>query len=68
MLKRIAPTPEQSYYLRRIGRGALAAETIPPSVLAFLVQQQLIVLRSTIGGEEMAELSATGCLEASNDQ
>lgn len=66
MTKRLSPNPEQSYYLRRIGRGALPAETIPPAVLAFLVQQQLIMLRSTIGGEEMAELSAAGCLEVAN--
>lgn len=63
MIKRLSPNPEQACYLQRIGRGALAAETIPPAVLAFLVQQQLIVLRPTIGGEELAELSAAGCLE-----
>ena len=62
--RRLAPTPEQSYRLRRIGDGAVCQGAIPPSVFAFLVTQQLVSTRPTMGGETLVELSAAGALEA----
>ena len=64
MNHRLSPNPEQSMWLRRIGNGAVCQEAIPPSVFAFLVQQQLVSTRPTLGGETLVELSAAGAMEA----
>ena len=68
MHHRIAPNSEQAYWLGRIGKGAVCQEAIPPSVFAFLVTQQLVSTRPTLGGETLVELSAAGALEAIEKQ
>lgn len=63
MHHRIAPNPEQAYFIHKLSMGALAQETIPVMVFSFLASQGLVSVRPTLGGENLVELTATGHIE-----
>ena len=57
--RRLAPTPEQSYWLRAADTREVACEDVPASVLAFLISQRLVRV-SGARGVDVLEVSATG--------
>ena len=57
--RRIAPTPEQAYWLRLADAREVACEDVPGSVLAFLIQQRLVRVR-VARGVDVLEVSAAG--------